>query len=1264
MATRAGFGSAVSNSILFHELLSPCEVNQRYPIETWSRPQLEDRFHNATEEVQNLQKKVKDLEKQLTTFNSRFRRNLLERKHREQQVVEREKYDDLVKENQILEMKLKSAKHQLLIYTAPSARAMTTSAMTGRSTFRQPPSTHRQRPPFSGVSIDRGMPASGRKRSETELLRLGTDEKLTIVKLNRTLKTKNDEIAELKRTIEKLKEGKVLSPSKSSSENNNEEDEDDKKSIVSELSEMSSASSDHTPSPKKPKKAAPEPTRNVEIAAEKKLLDKLRIAENDLQLLKNENEVLKNANEKLIQQTLNKSTDYGEKQSIEDKKKVVELEEQLKDTEKRLKEAERRHRDYEKKIETLRQHYKAQTTTTAAQSRPASEPKASQNALEEPLFEETETKRRASQRELMRMRQDDDDLLSRLHSEVAEILKSHDVQIEDVAIMDSGEGLKKLARWQKMYSELYEELEKVRNMLVVQHDITQKQTIEISLLQDELTRLKTLNAEKLMKAKEVLEEKQKKIFSLEEQIRAIAYADQNEIPIISAEKSLPTTNTDLSIHLVNVRPLAGTTTKFFFSLEFFDFQLETTPIVEPKQQKMDFTTVYNVVVSNLLIHYLQTNGITIEMYKPGKDHYQLIAAGTVSLAPLLDPKIVNKYCSEIRLRSIDTGEEICILQYEIEVTQPFTETFKRFRKTDIARTMLPLDIDETEVKEEYEPLTVMVNRIQGLETKGKEYCVVYELLSFSPFFTDFSTDVEILAKRDISIPKTEATRELFLKSNISFYVIENVPKSDGVLAMLHLPLLPLLKTGGAIKGTFPMTDVSENASSLSLDICIMWKHEIPAFLPAAFSPPTQPSPPPPPPLPPAVQEVGALPPKRPSKQFDVSVVEELPDSPPKPAEERRMTQIVRTSSVQLLTREESQSPSSSPSPGRSESTQDVLSPPSKPTPLVFDYPSYPFANTKDDEEEIETVSAKSEDVPKSPPKSETPIPIEEKVSQPSSPEKQPESRSPSTPPTQRIAVDEEIISEHSIHSESPPQSAESMKNSQKDEIRSLLGVLPPIAKPRNNISEQQKSDNRNVVFTEPLHHSIPPSESSSTSSPRRAEKGPVALPEFEGHGVIKSLQQESPPDPTIDPAIYVTIRLEKITVVQYSRLLMKYFDDATFYIDWGFLDIPIETTRSTGFKLPRAAEESLDLDFEKKFNLTRRQVKLLEQWIDLSNRVDFTIIAEMPEEEEIGVAQLVLYRNNSDNLNTTIDFLDVNGEHLAELQLSLQYSPELLQRLR
>lgn len=86
-------------------------------------------------------------------------------------------------------------------------------------------------------------------------------------------------------------------------------------------------------------------------------------------------------------------------------------------------------------------------------------------------------RKRTSQSEISRLRKADDDLLQKLYREVADILQSHDVATMELTTLGSGEN--SLAKWQKLYSELYEELEKIRNMLVVQYDINKKQTNEV-----------------------------------------------------------------------------------------------------------------------------------------------------------------------------------------------------------------------------------------------------------------------------------------------------------------------------------------------------------------------------------------------------------------------------------------------------------------------------------------------------------------------------------------------------------------------------------------------------------------------------------------------------------------------------------------------------------------------------------------------------------------------------------------------------------------
>ncbi|KHJ78344.1 hypothetical protein OESDEN_22035 [Oesophagostomum dentatum] len=179
-----------------------------------------------------------------------------------------------------------------------------------------------------------------------------------------------------------------------------------------------------------------------------------------------------------------------------------------------------------------------------------------------------------------------------------------------------------------MYASLYDELEKLRSMLLVQHDINQKQNTEISLLQEEMESIKVKYESKLKDLRDKLVEKQKKILLLEEQIRSIAYGTQKPIPLkpsvsllfaplsskayISAQGTKAEISTDLSIMFTSISltdeyvAAVGACPAYFLSLEFFDFELQTTPILTKQSTAMDFTTIYNVVVSSLFVHYIET----------------------------------------------------------------------------------------------------------------------------------------------------------------------------------------------------------------------------------------------------------------------------------------------------------------------------------------------------------------------------------------------------------------------------------------------------------------------------------------------------------------------------------------------------------------------------------------------------------------------------------------------------------------------------------
>ncbi|VDP04471.1 unnamed protein product [Heligmosomoides polygyrus] len=235
----------------------------------------------------------------------------------------------------------------------------------------------------------------------------------------------------------------------------------------------------------------------------------------------------------------------------------------------------------------------------------------------------------------------DDDILERLYRDVSSILSSHDDRLQHSDMNSSIASSENLSKWKKMYAALYDELEKVRNMLLIQNNINQKQSSEITLLQEEMDNVKVRYEAKLKDMRDKVVEKQKRVLLLEEQIRSIAYGTQKPIPLKAFQEAKEELSTDLSIMFTSINisdeyvAAVGVCPAYFLSLEFFDFELQTTPILTKQTTTLDFTTIYSVVVSNLFVHYIESNGIIIEMYSPQNANYTLLAAGVVNLKPLI-----------------------------------------------------------------------------------------------------------------------------------------------------------------------------------------------------------------------------------------------------------------------------------------------------------------------------------------------------------------------------------------------------------------------------------------------------------------------------------------------------------------------------------------------------------------------------------------------------------------------------------------------------
>ncbi|CAJ0586744.1 unnamed protein product, partial [Mesorhabditis spiculigera] len=1130
---------------------------KRPAVEEWSRSELEDRFHELFRDNQTLQIKNSGLGKQLSEVGARLKRPQSAAGHAS--TVPYEQYADLEKDRELLQIKLRSLRHQLLTYTHPSARPATASVITGRPMQYTVPGRQ---------SRQSGEPTTNRTQpfrvNETVVA-----EKGQLIKLNRQNRDLEAQLAEKQLQLET--KDKKIEALTAKSEANERRIRELEAQLLSSNTERSVEQSGGTPETQK--------SSCMNCA--------------ELIPLRKELTILKQANERLVAQTLEPNLDANSMEIVDLEKKIVVLEEELKNAK----------RDYQKD-------------------------KAG------------------------------NELLQKLWNDVSSLIGDHSNGNQQ-EITVTGASLK----WERLYAELYDELEKVRNLLLLQHDINQKQGKEVNLLKSDGVRIRDEYEKTLCEMRDALSERNKKITLLESQIRAIAYGNQkvkallNEEPMTevgsSNEVALRLTLVQLSPEYVN-----EDRQDFFFCIEFFDFELQTTNVMRGQRVPLNYTFLYNIVVSKLFVHYIQSDGIHLEMYRPtGGPSYEHVGAAALSLRPLITTR-TGKYGGQVKVLSLQTGRPIATINYELNISQDVTKSLQAYTSQETATKMLPIDTTENP-EFAHDTLSIVVHRCNGITgvNDSTECAVVYEFCAFSPYFTNFNKvtagKLTLNDRRDWSMVRGENLVRMLGGSDISLYLVEAEPRkgSDGVLSMLILPLSPL-RHGKPIRGTFPMTTPDGKLTGTTIDVDIHWTF-VPDFLirplekrkeerPADLVKEETPSLPVSPPRLPAATIVSGTTSSSSSSEEAVPHRQETPpaipmldDGPPTPSTSRSSpaTVILDGPSAHLQQQEpaELSSPEGSfdpdidkimPIPPRRTSTNE-------PQPIIRS-PSTSIESVKGDS--VLKPSPPSSTFGQSPPETHEATP-------------RPAAETPSA------------SSRSSLETDQPGR---------VDEIREMLGNFPPIAKPRLSRPlippEEEPIRDTRLKFTDPLHNSIPASDTSDLGSTPR--KPGIELREADGKSNLAYREIREPKwREVVD--LWLKVRIDSLYVHEDSLLLGKTYEGVNVYVDWCLLDLPIDECRvPNSAPIPRKSTEAANFNFEKTYFFDSRRFHLLSQWLRLGNRLEFNLNTDQGENsDEIAVASVEPSPfSRQDRL--TLALYDVNGEHVGDLDVGLEYSDNLIEELR
>uniref|UniRef100_A0A0R3RI10 C2-C2_1 domain-containing protein n=1 Tax=Elaeophora elaphi TaxID=1147741 RepID=A0A0R3RI10_9BILA len=487
----------------------------RPSIEKWSRQELEDHYHVLYQQHHSLKRSYNELESKLKQSNAKLKRMFAGGNNCSNDISNAE----LIKENQLLTNKLKNLKQQILNYARPGTSTQRSLPLQARPPVQRPQSAlpRRSNPPQQTVTASTSFIKNTQQRPATDLS-AGSNrksmllDKTLFVKLNLELKQKDDECALLtcklnnvQQQLAKLKDeyDQLLEQFQSK--------QHDGLKLQQQFDELSLS------------------TATDKIAA--KQLKNVQIMEKELEMIREENKMLLEANEKLVQNSLTieqLAIEEGKCHETISNQRVIELEKQLNESFVKYSQLKQNYQNLMQaklKLEERLSHQIDRIIKEKTAIDEISERKDEFKQRKLNGFEETE-----------KLNETDISLV-KIYEDLTRIIEAHIV--ERSTDDDSNATIERqehIDKWRMLYMEIYGELEKVRNMLLIQHNINEQHLQEIALLNQNLQQTKAQSECKIKDLVVKLSERDAEITNLEMRLKTLAYDDQMLIPRITVSK--------------------------------------------------------------------------------------------------------------------------------------------------------------------------------------------------------------------------------------------------------------------------------------------------------------------------------------------------------------------------------------------------------------------------------------------------------------------------------------------------------------------------------------------------------------------------------------------------------------------------------------------------------------------------------------------------------------------------------------------------------
>nr|XP_054309492.1 protein fantom isoform X2 [Pongo pygmaeus] len=428
---------------------------------------------------------------------------------------------------------------------------------------------------------------------------------------------------------------------------------------------------------------------------------------------------------------------------------------------------------------------------------------------------------------------------------------------------------------QATHAETVQELEKTRNMLIMQHKINKDYQLEVEAVTRKMENLQQDYELKVEQYVHLLDIRAARIHKLEAQLKDIAYGTKQYKfkPEIMPDDSVD--EFDETIHLERGENLFEIhINKVTFSSEvlqasgdkepvtfctyaFYDFELQTTPVVRGLHPEYNFTSQYLVHVNDLFLQYIQKNTITLEVHQAYSTEYETIAACQLKFHEILE-KSGRIFCTASLVGTKGDIPNFGTVEYWFRLRVPMDQAIRLYRERAKALGYITSNFKGPEHMQslsQQAPKTAQLSSTNSTDGNLNELhitircCnhlqsrashlqphpyVVYKFFDFADHDTAIipsSNDPQFDDHMYFPVPMNMDLDRYLKSESLSFYVFDdNDTQEDIYIGKVNVPLISLAHDR-CISGIFELTDHQKHPAG-TIHVILKWKF---SYLPPSGS---------------------------------------------------------------------------------------------------------------------------------------------------------------------------------------------------------------------------------------------------------------------------------------------------------------------------------------------------------------------------------------------------------------------------------------------